>query len=58
MSKNPNPEIRIPNVNPSLKRDLENIAANIGIGVTALLKSDLRKIVDSYPPEMKKPNKD
>ena len=41
MSKNPNPEIRIPNVNPSLKRDLENIAANIGIGVTALLKSDL-----------------
>jgi len=51
-------EIRIPNVKPSVKRDLENVAANMGVGLSTFLKSELSKIADSYSKENKTPIKD
>lgn len=50
-------EITISNVPDNLKRDLDNIAANMGVPLASFLKPELTKIANSYPPEMKKPIK-
>lgn len=52
-------EIRIKNVVPAIKQQIENIAAHQGIPVSSFLKPHLRTIVDSYPDKLKQaPNKD
>lgn len=52
-------EIRITNVPSDIKNDLENIAGNMGISLSAMLKPKLREIRDSYSDKMKKkPEKD
>jgi hypothetical protein len=52
-------ELRITGVNPKLKDELNNIAANQGINLTSFLKPKLREIADSYPEKMKqKPAED
>ena len=45
--------IVIKNVNPDLKRELENISGNQGIPLSSFLKPKLREIRDSFPPEMR-----
>ena len=50
-------EIKITNVHESLHKDLQNIAANLGTQLSPFLKIELKKVADSYPPEMKKPRK-
>lgn len=47
-------EIRITNVPLDVKNDLENIAGNIGISLSAMLKPKLREIRDGYSDKMKK----
>lgn len=54
MSNN-NPGIRIKHVPPTVHEELLNICKNRGITLNSMLKPELRKIVDSYPVEMKKP---
>lgn len=56
MSKR-NPEIRIAGVSEKVHFELTNIAENLGIYLTDLLKPHLRKIAESYPEEMRKPFK-
>ena len=52
-------EIRITNVPLDVKNDLENIAGNIGVTLSAMLKPKLREIRDSYSDKMKKkPDRD
>jgi DNA polymerase III delta prime subunit len=53
MSSSVNDELRIRRFSPSLKKDLKNIAENTGITLTSLLKSELRKLAESYPEKMK-----
>lgn len=58
MSKIEDPEIRIKHVTPQMREDLRNIAKNIGVTLSAMLKSKLRDIRDSYPEHLRKPYKD
>lgn len=51
-------EIRVRGVSPKLVTELNNIANNIGISLTQMLKPKLREISDSYPEKMKEPLKD
>lgn len=46
-------EIRITNVPLDVKNDLENIASNIGISLSAMLKPKLREIRDGYSEKMR-----
>jgi len=46
-------EIRIFNVPPALKKELENIAKHSGIPLPQLLKPKLRDIANSYPDFMR-----
>lgn len=48
-------EVRVRGVNNQIVDDLEAIAKNLGITVTALLKPKLREIRDSYPEKMRIP---
>lgn len=57
MAKNTDNELRIRNVSPQVMRELDNIAANIGIPESAFIKMELRKVADSYPDHMKQPPK-
>jgi hypothetical protein len=44
-------EIRIRCVPASVNESLSNIARSIGVTKNAFLKTELKKIIDSYPPE-------
>jgi metal-responsive CopG/Arc/MetJ family transcriptional regulator len=50
--------ILLNHVNPQVKKDLENIAAHLGVGMTDLIKMDLRKMIDQLPDDLKIPNSD
>lgn len=50
-------EIRITNVNPNNKKELENIVDNIGVDLAPFLKIKLKELADSYPADMKLPKK-
>lgn len=45
----------IPNVPDDTKEALINISANLGIPLSALIKPELRKIIESFPPKMREP---
>lgn len=46
-------ELRLRGISGKLKEDLQTIARNEGVNLSALLKPRLRQIVDSYPPQMR-----
>lgn len=48
--------IHIENV-PELKESISNIADNLGEDLSSLIKSKLREVINSYPPNMRLPNK-
>jgi hypothetical protein len=48
------PELRIYGVANIIYDQISNIAANSGVGMSALLKPHLRKIIDSYPEHMRR----
>lgn len=48
-------EIRVKGIPPQTHTDLIHISQNLGISLSALLKPELRKIADSYSPELKNP---
>ena len=47
--------IKINGVPKALKENLRNIAKNLGINMGDLIKPELRKLADSYPENMKRP---
>jgi hypothetical protein len=51
-------EIRIRNVSRETHTDLQNIADNYGISLSALLKPKLKDIANSYPAHDKLPKKE
>jgi hypothetical protein len=62
MSETPNatrkfPELRVRGVGNQTKQDLNNIAKNLGITISDLVKSHLPHITDSYSATMKLPPK-
>ncbi len=50
-------EVRITGVPTNVKKELDNIADNLGTTVSALLKPKLREIADSYSQNLKQPVK-
>jgi len=40
-------------VNPKVKKELENIAAHLGVGMTDLIKMDLKRMIDQLPDNLK-----
>ena len=48
-------DIRIRYVPRSISESLTNIAKNLGISRSSLLKPKLKEVANSYPEEMKKP---
>jgi hypothetical protein len=53
LNKDDYSEIKITNVPKTVKSELDNIAKNQGIELGSFLKSQFRKILDSYPDTMK-----
>jgi len=51
-------EVRVRGVSLQLAEELNNIADNIGITLTAFLKPKLREIANSYPEKMRKPHQE
>ena len=49
------PELRIKHVNEKLHSDVNNIADNLGINMSAFVKPFLKELTDRYPAEMKLP---
>lgn len=47
--------IKIDGVPKGLKKDIRNIAQNLGVSMGDLIKPELRKLADSYPENMKRP---
>lgn len=47
-------EIRIRDISPSVKQDLDNIASNMGVTLSQLMRPKLREIADSYPDHLKR----
>lgn len=47
------PEVRIKGVPKDVHDDLKNIAANIGISISNMLRPKLREIRDSYSEKMR-----
>lgn len=52
---NRKPELRIQGVSNKTKQEIKNIADNEGIGLSEFMRPHLRKIIDSYPEEKRKP---
>jgi hypothetical protein len=50
-------EIRITNVPQQVRKDLKNIAKNLGVDLGQFLKIKLKDISDSYSKEMKEPKR-
>jgi hypothetical protein len=46
-------ELLITNVSPKLKQELTNIADNMCVTRASFVKQELRKVVESYPKEMR-----
>lgn len=46
-------EVRIKGVSKVMSKQLGNIAKNLGVGISAILKPKIREIVDSYPDNLK-----
>lgn len=55
---NRKPELRIQGVSNKTKQEIQNIADNIGIGLSEFLRPKLRDIVESYPEKMRQPKPD
>jgi len=51
-------EIKITNVPPTVKEQLENIADHMGVETGSFLKTELRHIIDRYPEKMRLPKND
>lgn len=49
------PEFRISNTNLQLKKDIINIAANLGVTYSQFLRKEIIKIRDSFPEEKRRP---
>lgn len=52
-----NPELRIYGVSVKIHEEINNIADNLGNTFSDFMKPHLRKIVESYPEDMRKPHK-
>ena len=42
-------ELRIKNIPPGIHEGLQNVASNLGISVSALIKQKLPEILESFP---------
>lgn len=51
-------EVRIKNIPDRTVQELKNIAAHLGITVSAMLKPKLREIIESYPTNYRTEYKD
>ena len=47
--------IGLENLDPDIKRQIENISSHIGVTQSNYIKMELQKIVNTYPESMKKP---
>lgn len=50
-------DLRIRSVNQQVRDEIKNIAQNEGQTISSFLKPHLRKIAESYPPQMRLKNK-
>lgn len=57
MAKKDGERIYITNVPPAMKEKVENIADHKGISTVQFLKSEIHKMIESYPEYMRKPMK-
>lgn len=49
------PELRIQGVSTKTHNELKNIADNVGVNLSELLRPKLREIIESYPEKMRQP---
>lgn len=52
------PELRIQGVSEKTKQEIINIADNVGVGISELLRPKLREIIESYPEKFRQPKPD